>query len=79
MKRIEFKVLNKCLTAYGVGNLTLHSENSPYGIYGVVKNQVLTGCGIIQNGFLYVTWDIGGCTMLSLDKALEFGFVISDF
>lgn len=78
MKKIEFKVLNKCLSGYGVRNLTENAHISPYGIYGVVKNQVLTGYGIIKNDILYVTWDIGGCSALEIDKALEFGFIIND-
>lgn len=78
MKKIEYKVLNKCLTAYEVTNLTENSHVSPYGIYGVVKNQVLTGYGVIKNDILYVTWSIGGCTMLNIDKALEFGFIINE-
>lgn len=78
MKKIEFKVLNKCLTSYDVRNLTENEHISPYGIYGVVKNQVLTGYGVIKNDILYVTWDIGGCTSLKIDKALELGFIIND-
>jgi len=78
MTKVEFKVLNKCLTSYGVRNLTVNEHISPYGIYGVVKNQVLTGFGVIKNEMLYITWDIGGCTVLEKDKALEFGFVLND-
>jgi len=76
MVKVEFKVVNKCLTGYGVSNLTENAHISPYGIYGVVKNQILNGFGVIKNNKLYVTWDIGGCTVLSIDKALELGFVI---
>lgn len=78
MKKVEFKILNKCLTSYGVRNLTENAHISPYGIYGAVKNQILTGFGIIKNDMLYITWDIGGCTVLETDKALEFGFILND-
>lgn len=78
MKKVEFKVLNRCLTGYEVSNLTENTHKSPYGIYGVIKNQVLTGVGVIKNDMLYVTWDIGGCTTLHIDKALELGFIIND-
>lgn len=78
MKKVEFKVTNKCLTGYGVRNLTENEHISPYGIYGVTKNQILTGYGVIKNDILYVTWDIGGCTRLNINKALEFGFIIND-
>ncbi len=78
MLKIEYKVVNKSLTGYGVGNLTRYSHISPYGIYGVVKNQTLTGFGVVKDDMLYVTWDIGGCTMLLYSKAIELGFIINE-
>jgi hypothetical protein len=78
MVRVKFKVLNKCLTSYGVVNLTNNTHRSPYGLYGVVKNQELEGFGVIKDDFLYITWSIGGCTMLMLETATELGFEISN-
>ena len=78
MLKIKFKVLNKCLTGYGVKNLTTNSHISPYGIYGVIKNQVLEGTGLIKDDVLYVTWLVGGCTMLMIEKAIKLGFEIEN-
>lgn len=78
MVKIKFKVLNKCLTSYDVKNLTDNPHRSPYGLDGVVKNQELEGVGVIKFNKLYITWSIGGCTMLTLEKAREFGFEISN-
>lgn len=78
MLKVKFKVLNKCLTGYGVSNLTTNSHISPYGIYGVVKNQELEGTGTIKDNMLFVTWSVGGCSMLTVEKATELGFEISE-
>lgn len=76
MLQVKFKVLNKSLKGYGVSNLTNYSHISPYGIYGVTKNQELKGTGVITGDILYVTWSVGGCTMLNIEKATELGFEI---
>ena len=68
--KVKFKVINKCLNGYGVSNLTTNTHRSTYGIFGMIKNQTYEGQGVVKDDMLYVTWDIGGCTMLMQEKAI---------
>ena len=78
MVKVEFKVVNKCLKSYSSNNLTKYPHQSPYGIYGVVKNQTLNGVGVIKHETLFITWNIGGCTMIPYETAIELGFLIEN-
>lgn len=78
MVKVKFLVKNKALTSYKVSNLTTNVHRANYGIYGVVKNQLLTGFGVIANDMLYVTWETGGCTALLKETADELGFEIEN-
>ena len=76
--RIEYTVTNKFLKSDVCKNLTDNSFSATYGIDGVVKNQTLHGTAIHKKDYLYILWDIGGCSMIPYSKALDMGFIIKD-